>query len=404
MNGAGHSTACEGVLNLASYSVSGRTGFLPETPCVLRLCDYYEPWERLVEILHVLISEKKIRDEVICLPLLEVSDDHLQTEDDWWRAYVVLTFLSQAYIWVDGDTNLPSSVPECLAVPWWEVSLHFDMPPVITYACTTIHNWALRDPVKGLTADNFYSTVTFTGTRDEEWFYVVPLLVEMAAAPGLQAMVDAFQAMLDEDNPMLLRCMNQIETAILEMKAEFNRMPDECDPHVFYNDIRPFQAGSKGLDSLPNGLVYEGIDPKPMMFSGASAAQSSSLPAYDIFLGVEHTGADREFLEQQKLHMPPSHREFLKELAHQPSVRDYISHSGNSDLVRSYNRALANLADFRTNHVIVVTRYIVLHARKGSGQNESLETKGTGGTDFMQFLKQVRDDVKKLMLPENKGK
>ena len=385
-------------LDLASFSVSRRTGFMPERGAVLRLPDYYERWEVLIDRLQELIKTRVIRDKVLALPQLVVDEERLSTDAQWWRAYLVVTFLAQAYLWSEGEKGLPSKLPSNLAVPWWAIVSHLDMPPVITYACSALHNWSLKDPGAGITASNLYSTVTFTGTRDEEWFYLVPLLVEIAAAPGLQAMVDAFQAVRLKDNATLLHCMEQIDTAIVNMKAEFNRISDECAPSVFYNEFRPFQAGSKGLDSLPNGLIYEGVDSKPKMYSGASAAQSSTVPAFDVFLGIEHFGTDLEFLKLQRSHMPRPHREFLQELARQPSVRAYIRQCGDCNLVRCYNKALTHLSDFRTNHVVVVTRYIVL--QKGTNLNASLEAKGTGGTDFMQFLKQVRDDVKELTLPE----
>ena len=61
------------------------------------------------------------------------------------------------------------------------------------------------------------------------------------------------------------------------------------------------------------------------------------------------------------------------------------------------NSALVHWSEFRTCHVIIVTRYNIV-LQKGSGLlNRNLETKGTGGTDF---LKRVRNDIKKLLSRE----
>ena len=46
--------------------------------------------------------------------------------------------------------------------------------------------------------------------------------------------------------------------------------------------------------------------------------------------------------------------------------------------------------------MILVTRYIVL--QKKHSVNASLDTHGAGGTPFMSFLKQVRDDTLALQL------
>ncbi len=42
--------------------------------------------------------------------------------------------------------------------------------------------------------------------------------------------------------------------------------------------------------SMPEGLVYEGVQEKSMELSGGSAAQSSILHCFDELLGVQHEG------------------------------------------------------------------------------------------------------------------
>lgn len=44
----------------------------------------------------------------------------------------------------------------------------------------------------------------------------------------------------------------------------------------------------KDNPSMPNGLIYEGVQTEPMEFSGGSAAQSSLLHCFDELLGVKH--------------------------------------------------------------------------------------------------------------------
>lgn len=44
----------------------------------------------------------------------------------------------------------------------------------------------------------------------------------------------------------------------------------------------------KDNPSMPNGLVYEGVQIEPMEYSGGSAAQSSLLHCFDELLGVKH--------------------------------------------------------------------------------------------------------------------
>ncbi len=330
------------------------------------------------------------------LPAAEFSASTLVSEEEWWRAYVVLTFLSQAYIWVEGEKGVVGRLPRVLAVPWITVADHLEMPPVITYAATVLMNWRLRNPAKPLgDVDNLVAMANFTGTEDESWFYMVAIGVELAAVPGIKAVVQSLSAISEQDNQRLIVSLKTVAGALGEMRIALNRMYEHCDPKVFYVQIRPFQAGTKGLDAFPEGLVYEGMSGRSK-FSGASAAQSSSIPTFDTFLGAKHTGNDAHFLAEMTQHMPPRHRAFLEELRAQPSVREYAKQSGDRELIVAYNDAVTAFAEFRSDHVILVTRYIVL--QKAHSINQSLENKGTGGTDFMLFLKQVRDDTLALKI------
>lgn len=159
-------------------------------------------------------------------------------------------------------------------------------------------------------------------------------------------------------------------------------------------------TGSKGVPLLPNGLVYEGVDPSPRQYCGASAAQSSSVQAFDVFLSVcgSHSGSEAEFLQEMRTYMPRKHSEFLKVLGKLPSVREYVRLSGDSELIQSYNSAVQALADFRSEHIILATRYII--TQKGHATDSSLNETGTGGTNFVQFLKRARDDTLSMKIEQ----
>lgn len=58
---------------------------------------YYDPWEDITCDLPELITSEKLKDKLESLPLLSTA--LLDTEEEWRRAYVVLSFLSQGYIW-----------------------------------------------------------------------------------------------------------------------------------------------------------------------------------------------------------------------------------------------------------------------------------------------------------------
>ena len=140
------------------------------------------------------------------------------------------------------------------------------------------------------------------------------------------------------------------------------------------------------------------MDPKPVQYYGGSAAQSTSVHAFDMFLGGKHTahGGDAEFLQAMRYYMPTKHRAFLEALTHQASMREYIRQSKDRNLIAGYNGAVEALAHLRSKHVILVTRYVV--CQKKHSVNASFDMHGTGGTLFMTFLKKVRDDTLDLRL------
>lgn len=84
--------------------------FLPsEAPLQLLPDEYYASWELLVHSLPGLIRDGTLRGEVQTLDVL--STDRLRSEAEWRRAYVVLAFLTQGYIW-GGDA--PAQVGDFL--------------------------------------------------------------------------------------------------------------------------------------------------------------------------------------------------------------------------------------------------------------------------------------------------
>lgn len=303
----------------------------------------------------------------------------------------MLCFLGQSYIWMDGQKGLVDKVPWKIAIPWCTVSNHLDMKPVGCYASTTLYNYALRDPHGPWNADNLYATTTFTGTEDESWFYMTFLLIELAAVPALRAIEQVYRDMAAHRDEGVQKCLQAMQQSLYDMRKNMGKMFEKCQPVTFYVQIRPFQAGSKGFDVLPNGICYEGVDSLFHQYHGANAGQSSVIYAIDTTLGTRHYGDGKTYMDAMKLYMPQKHRQFLQRLREMPSIRDYCKESGNTDLIASFNSTAEELGNFRTDHVILVTRYIVNQQRHSV--NPTLDKKGSGGTDFMKLLKKVRNET-----------
>ena len=85
------------VPSLESYGLNPETGFLPAELPLTRLPEAYAQWEFIIDNIHSLLLTKRLREAVSALPTL--STEHLHTEAEWRRAYVVLAFMLHAYVW-----------------------------------------------------------------------------------------------------------------------------------------------------------------------------------------------------------------------------------------------------------------------------------------------------------------
>ncbi|KAG6932201.1 indoleamine 2,3-dioxygenase 2 [Chelydra serpentina] len=161
---------------------------------------------------------------------------------------------------------------------------------------------------------------------------------------------------------------------------------------------------------MPRGLIYEGVSDEPMSYSGGSAAQSTVLHAFDELLAIRHSKDSRihlfldwsfaaAFLHRMRDYMPPHHRAFIEEIQSAPSLKQHILASGNEKLRIAYNQCASALADLRTYHIAIVTKYITTAAANAKASLQikppsSLQERGTGGSGILSFLKSVRDTTR----------
>jgi len=86
---------------LDDYDISPSCGFLPDQPPLEQLPDpYYRKWEAVVGNLQALLLSKRLRQVVEELPVITTS--RLRSLAEWRRAYVLLSFMTHAYIWGGG--------------------------------------------------------------------------------------------------------------------------------------------------------------------------------------------------------------------------------------------------------------------------------------------------------------
>ncbi|KAL1917843.1 uncharacterized protein VTP21DRAFT_3677 [Calcarisporiella thermophila] len=380
-------------IHLEDYDISRKYGFVSFD--LERLDSYYEPWELALDEIVVLIENKKIRERIDQLPLLDIS--HLKSAKDYKRALVVLTFLTHAYVW--GETTPTESLPAAIAVPIVKVADHLGMHPISNHLVLGPWNCRLRDPNAPATIENITIRHTFMGSPEEAWFYHVTVSVEAAGADAIAAVVDGIEAVHQNDATKLVHCLKRISAAILRMSENITRMYDNLSPSFFFNRIRHYISGWNDPTKFPKGLLYTGVGGKGSMgeyrqYVGATAAQSSLLQALDAGLGVIHYDENgkpkgNSTLIEMRGYMLGAHRQFIEKLEEHPYIREYVHKSMSEDLVEEYNKCIQNIKAFRDYHVQIVTRYIIIQAKIFNKDN----AQGTGGTAIIPFLRQLRDET-----------
>lgn len=417
--------------NPKDYDISPATGFLPSSFPLARLDDpYYAPWETLMDLLPALILNKTVRQYVDALPLL--STDRLGSETERRRAYVVLAFLSHAYVWA--FMAAPASVlPAQIAEPFRIVADQLGLPPVATYAAVVL--WNVQPAIKqrpfeedgpALNVPSNLSAInTFTGLIDEQWFYIISALFEIEGAECINVGMRALEAAHADDLGAVVSKLQKLAELLDKLGSTLMQMEDMCDPYVFYYRIRPFLAGWKGMTQFGlDGVLYDGKNPKKYALSGGSNAQSSLIQFFDTLLNVQHlpTGtrpntstvalegtkseihsSENNFMTEMTLYMPKKHREFLEALSKANILKLYVrANKSEGELVLAYDACLAMLKAFRDKHIQIVTRYIIIPlkmpnntktARIGLLLAEKGGARGTGGTALLPFLKQCRDET-----------
>jgi indoleamine 2,3-dioxygenase len=362
-----------------------RRGFLPESDPCPRLPAPFDRWDELGAALPKLLACRRVGQVIEGLVPLDpdgLSGPALE------RAMMLLSFLGHAYIWEDWRDAPRARIPSGIAVPWHAVATRLGRPPVLSYASYALDNWRRLDPAGPIDLGNIALLQNFLGGLDEEWFVAVHVAIEARAANLVHAIPKAQQAVADGDARALEAQLGRIADTLEQIVATLARMPERCDPYVYYHRVRPY---IHGFTNHP--VVYEGVDAygaTPRRFHGETGAQSTIVPLLDAALGIRHAPDElTAYLRAMREYMPPAHRSFLATVESGPSIMDFVRESGGG-LVDDYEACVRLLADFRSRHLEFAATYIHRQAEQGANSTHY----GTGGTPFMAYLQKHRDETR----------
>jgi len=322
-------------------------------------------------------------------------------------------------------------IPRGITIPLLRVCQQLLLPPIVTYSDNVLYNWAFKHPQapalerKGMGAllfrrpasstalpalDNIRCLETFTGTSDEEEFYLSSVRIELRGVEALKLMQEIMDQALVGNDAALRRItsyLQKLSVVIRDLSKLLADVRQGCDPEFFFHQIRPW---FRGQDSGPPGIkwVFEGIDEDPTFvqpteLSGPSAGQSALISTLDIFLGVSHgkdpTAEPEQWLRRMRTYyMPRRHRDFLRHLENTPRPLKTLveANKRHPGLLDAFNASVESLKGFRDTHVRIVAIYVVGPARRVAEQlGQTIEggVKGTSGTDSMGFVKSTRNNT-----------
>lgn len=386
-------------MKLSDYAMSAERGFLSsfELP-EIALPDEWAPVLHAAEDLSALITSGRIRHFLDRLPDPGVAGWTKSASDAELRAAMVrYSFLVQAYVW--GEADAPVSLPANLAVPMVALADALGQAPLLPYSAYVLDNWARLDEAGGITLDNIAMIQNFLGGADENWFVLVHVAIEATAGRALELACELVDCAAANDVAGATARLEEMSEVWGRINAIFDRMPERCDPYIYYQRVRPYIHGWANNPALPGGLVYDGVEKFGgigQAFRGQTGSQSSIVPSMDALFGVVHSNDPlRAFLDELHQYRPVPHRKFIDDLRAHSTLRAFATASGDAALKDAFNANLTHVADFRTRHLEYAASYINKQASSGAGNDPDV---GTGGTPFMKYLKKHRDENRAQLL------
>ena len=378
-------------VKLSDFGLSEEFGYMQHTDPVITLPPGNEAWDEMGKNLPKYLMGTNFRQRVKDLPAFKIET--LKTDGEIRRAFLILSYIGQAYQWSD---NEPAHVlPAVLAKPWYEVGKLVGRPPILSYTSYSIDNWYLLDKKGPIECGNIALLQCFLGGQDEEWFILIHIEIEKKAGKALKAIEDSQKAVAAQDLDALEKALTNLRDGIKAMYDVLARMPERCDPYVYFHRVRPYIFGWKNNPSLPNGVVYEGVEEyqgKGQTFRGETGAQSAIVPALDAVLGIVHEQDQlRDYLMEMRQYMPPMHVKFIEAAENGPSVRNFVMACNKESIKKLFNESVELVADFRALHLEYAGTYIHAQSQKTPGNPSAV---GTGGTPFMVYLRKHRDETR----------
>ena len=364
---------------MTGWSLDDNMGFLPSPDPLTKLpsSPEFDQLECLGSAMPQLLSGGILRQELDRLPTYNHST---AAWDERNRLMLLYSYFASAYVWAD-PASPADRIPKGVAVPLVHLASKLERPPILSYSSYCLNNWRRIDHHLPVQLGNIELLQHFLGGKDEAGFILIHVDIEARARRALLG-AKALHRMLGASavvGPHMLAPITEIATGLRKMRDTLDRMPEECSPDVYFREVRPYIFGFEDV-------VYEGcFNDQPQSYRGETGAQSSIIPALLALLGIEHKDSIlTRHLSDMQAYMPKDHRRFVLQMESGGSLRNFLASHRVPELVEAYNRCVRELFGFRSTHLLYAITYI---------QAKVANPAGTGGTPYMDWLGQLRDET-----------
>ncbi|KAF8367496.1 hypothetical protein PRIPAC_85325, partial [Pristionchus pacificus] len=402
---------------LKEYHISSKRGFVLEHP-VTDLDDAkFREWRNLCKRITSGADVGTIRRSLNYIEDFDV--DALTTHEEQRHAKLFLETIVQGYLYMDINayeeedlSKVPDRLPESLALPCMKLSQLLGMKPVISHASVSLANVKLIEGKDNeeFVAENLELIIPRTYMKDADtegysWFFRVTAEIEAGFAPAIHSIGSAcYESIQGNSEIDLEESLTAIISSCEKARLGFKRYRVNLPPRVFYYEVRPCLWG---YDQLPNGMKF-GSSEEAVKYRGASASESTSMQVVDAFLNINYNPMQKGIIVANRSFMPAGHRKFIEYvevglfLIREISAQHRKCHlsiiekavakddNDNSLLHRIHSHplfpsAMKSLKDLRSEHVNLVTLYVITQMKSGS------ESPVSPGKMLLGFIKSFRD-------------
>lgn len=429
------------------FNVSPKYGFLPVSDPLKKLPDEYVILQRVIDSLPDTLSKKDLIETVI----LTIPDYRVQVIQETdvmiiqalYRAYC---FLTSGYLLEKSHNNNSNKLnlcpmaglsassnssacphefsekygparrvlPENIAMPFTIVAKMLSAKPYLDYHYAySLGNYVKKDNHGSLDWRNLDMACRFSNTTDEVGFIMLHVYINDLSPKLVEATLQIINSNnfhnsdycgtielgdvntdtksdISQNDFNIIKGLELYYDTMIEMNKRRKEMWEASD-HKNYNNFRVFLMGIKGNTQLFGpGVIYQGVDPAPLQFSGQTGAQDDIIPTGDILTGLINYYPDNDltqFLLGLREYRPVCIQNFFADL--EKSTKSYGSQGLIDKINQMSDRKIRNnslvyllaIVDqiylFRNDHWQFVQKYILENTKYPVA---------TGGTPITSWL------------------